>query len=76
MTPEELYDEWTSGESTGMRPKRIQKVREDLAEAIDMPVPRRISAIESWQEQMKSQITRKLKQATGQYDETEVESGE
>lgn len=59
MKPKELHDEWSSGE-TGMRPSRVQEVRDDLEDAIGIPVPRRLSEIENWLDTMQSQVTAKL----------------
>lgn len=71
MNADELYSEWTSGESNGMRPKRVQAVRDDLAEATGMSVPRRITEIEGWLETMKQSgvITKKLRSASGSSDD-------
>ena len=65
MTPEELYTEWTDGEQNGMRPKRVQTLREDLAEATGLVIPHRVPEIEGWLEAMTQSgvITRKLKAA-------------
>lgn len=63
MDAEDLLSEWTSGDSSGIRPRRIQRIRDDLSEATGMPVPRRIPEIESWLDRMKSQVTRKLQEA-------------
>ena len=60
MTPEELHEEWSSGEKTGMRPQRIQRVRDDLMDITGIPIPRRIVEIEGWMDAMKGQITRRL----------------
>lgn len=62
MKPKEILEEWEEGDN-GLRPQRIQQVREDLAEATGMHIPRRISVIESYMERMQSQITRKLREA-------------
>lgn len=63
MTPEELLEEWTGGESSGMRPQRVQDVRDELMEYTGLTFPRRISELEAYTERMKGQITRKLKDA-------------
>jgi hypothetical protein len=47
MTPEELLEEWTEGE-TGMRPARVQEVRDDLMEHTGLSVPRRRGRIRVW----------------------------
>lgn len=73
MKPEELLEEWTDGEQTGMRPKRIQQVRGELADITGMPVPRRVSTIESWLPRMKAQVTRKLREAAGEYEDDETD---
>lgn len=64
-TAQELYDEWTEGEQNGMRPKRVQALRDDLAAATGMVIPHRASQIEGWLETMRSSgvITRKLRSA-------------
>lgn len=72
MTPEELYAEWTSGEQNGMRPKRVQALRDDFAQITGLSVPYRVSELEGWLDAMKQSgvITRKLKQAAeGSIDE-------
>lgn len=63
--PEELYDEWTDGETNGMRPKRVQQVRDDLADATGLSIPHRVTAIEGWLSTMRQSgvITRKLREA-------------
>ena len=65
MNPEELYDEWTRGETNGMRPKRVQALRTEIREATGMPVPRRVSEIEGWLEAMQQSgtLTKKLRDA-------------
>lgn len=63
MKASELLEEWTSGEQSGMRPQRVQRVREDLREYTDLPIPRRIPEIESYVERMKGEITKQLKAA-------------
>jgi hypothetical protein len=65
MNASELLDEWESGESTGMRPKRVQALRDDLSEATGQAIPRRISDIEAFldNDQWKGVITRKLRKA-------------
>lgn len=76
MNAQELYDEWTEGESNGMRPKRVQSIRDDLAEATGMSVPHSASEIEGWLEVMSSSgtITRKLRDAAREEsDEDEVD---
>lgn len=71
MNAEELYEEWTGGETSGMRPKRIQAVRDDLMRETGITVPRRISDIESWKTRMRGQVTKKLKEATGRYEQSD-----
>lgn len=65
MTPEELLTEWTNGERNGLRPKRLQAVRDDLAAATGMAFPRRVSDIEGMMsnQQLRGVVTRKLKEA-------------
>lgn len=62
---EDLYDEWTDGDSSGVRPARVQVLRDALKHHTDMPIPRGRAEIESWLPRMKGQITRKLKEASG-----------
>lgn len=64
MNDEELYEEWREGE-TGLRPARIQTLRDELQEATGMYVPRRTPEIESWLDRMQGTVTRKLKKAAG-----------
>jgi hypothetical protein len=70
MTPEELLEEWTSGESTGMRPQRVQAVREELAEYTGQAIPRRIPDIAAFLDnpQWKGTITQKLREEVGDAD--------
>jgi hypothetical protein len=66
MTPEELLQEWTQGEQTGMRPARVQAVRDDLMEHTDEYIPRAIPEIEALilnNPQKKGVITKRLKAA-------------
>lgn len=64
-TPQELLEEWQDGETNGMRPRRLQKVREDMVEATGEAIPRRIGDIRgilqdpNW----RGVITRKLRDA-------------
>jgi len=62
---DKLLQEWEAGESTGMRPKRVQALRDDLSEATGQAIPRRISDIEAFldNDQWKGVITRKLRKA-------------
>lgn len=62
MKLQDLLDEWEDG-STGLRPARVQKLREDIEEHTGMVVPRRIPEIENWMQTMKGQVTRKLRAA-------------
>lgn len=72
MTPEELYTEWTEGETSGLRPQRVQQVRSELQEATGMPVPHRVHELEGWTERMKGQVTRKLREAVeGESEDSE-----
>jgi hypothetical protein len=70
MNAEELWEEWTDGEENGMRPQRVQQVREDLQEVIGLPIPERVHEIESWLEAMHGAgvITRKLEGAATEGD--------
>lgn len=65
-TATELYDEWTDGAQNGMRPKRVQTLRDDLAEATGLAIPHRVSEIEGWLDAMSQSgvITRKLEKAS------------
>jgi len=63
MNAQDLYDEWTEGESTGVRAQRVQVLRGDIQRHTGLAVPHRIPEIESWMPRMKGQITKKLKQA-------------
>jgi hypothetical protein len=65
MTPEKLLQEWTSGEQTGMRPARVQTLRDDLMDATGQSIPRRIPEIAAFLDnaQWKGTITRKLRDA-------------
>ena len=77
--PIELYEEWTEGEENGMRPKRVQVLREELMNATELPVPRSVSEIDSWLGPMKKSgnITRKLKSAADRYEaEAEADSSD
>lgn len=71
MNPKELLDEWTQGEQNGMRPKRVQVLRDDIMEATDEYIPRRISEIEAilGTPQRRGVITRKLREAVGEEEE-------
>lgn len=69
MTPKELLEEWTSGEQSGMRPQRVQEVRNDLMEYTDLYFPRRISEIEPYVDRMKGEVTKRLKAATAKSDD-------
>lgn len=65
MNAQDLLDEWKDGERPGMRPKRVQALRDDLAEATGLSIPHRVPEIEGWLETMRSAgvITRKLQHA-------------
>lgn len=78
MTPEDLLDEWTSGEKTGFRAKRVQRLRQDLKDATGMAIPRRLSAIEAIlnDPHHRGIITRKLKEAVKAIDEADEDSDE
>lgn len=78
MNADELHQEWTSGEQNGMRPKRVQAVRDDLAEATGMSIPRRVAEIEGWLETMRRSgvITKKLRSATEGSSDPSDPSGE
>jgi hypothetical protein len=65
MTPEELLEEWEEGEP-GLRPVRVQEVRDDLMEYTGLTVPRRLSQIEVWIMAMKEtgSVPRRLKEGS------------
>lgn len=69
MTPEELREEWEAGDEMGMRPKRVQAVRDDLADVTGVPIPYRIHEIEVFVDHFRGTITRELRRATGEYDD-------
>lgn len=69
MNAEELLEEWTAGESSGMRPQRIAQLRSELQNATGLPVPRRVQEIENWTDRMRGQVTKKLKDAVNEDDE-------
>lgn len=75
MNAQELYDEWTEGESNGMRPKRVQSIRDDLAEATGMSIPHSASEIEGWLEVMTQSgtLTRKLRDAASDADDQQFD---
>lgn len=66
MNAQELYEEYTSGESNGFRPKRAQRLRSDIQDATGLSVPHRMPELENWLETMQSSgvLTRKLKKAS------------
>ena len=68
MKPTELLEEWTSGEQSGMRPQRVQQLRDDLREHTGLPFPRRIPEIEAYVGRMKGEITKQLKEAASDDD--------
>lgn len=76
MNAQELYDEWTEGESTGVRPKRIQEIRDDLMDATGIHVPHRIPEIEPWLDRMRGHMTKKLKEAKEEVDGEDDDSGD
>jgi len=73
MDAQELYEEWMSGESSGMRPRRIQRLRDDLRRHTDLYIPRRLPEIENWLDTMKGQVTKSLRE-TAETDESEGEA--
>lgn len=77
-TPQELYEEWTDGEQNGMRPKRVQALRDDFEAATDLSVPHDLAEIDGWLEGMRSSgaITRKLKRAAEGSDDSGEEGGD
>lgn len=72
---QDLLQEWTSGESTGMRPQRVQALRDDLSEVTGQAIPRRIPNIEALLKhpQWKGTITQKLREAA---EEAETETND
>ena len=82
MDAQELYDEWTEGESSGVRPARVQQLRAELREYTGLYVPRSRADIDNWLPRMKGQITKKLRQAseaaadTTDGDDDEPEEGD
>lgn len=79
MKAKELLEEWMAGESSGLSPARIQVLHTDLREHTGLPIPRARSEIESWQERMKGEVTKRLRDAAKdeQNDETtETEESE
>jgi len=78
MDAEELYSEWTDGEQNGMRPKRVQVLRDDLAEATGMSIPHSVPELEGWMDTMTSSgvLTRKLREAAEGSDDPDEEGEE
>lgn len=71
---QKLLDEWTSGEESGMRPKRVQLVRDDLMEYTDEYIPRSIPKIEALilnNPQKKGVITKRLRAAVESDEESD-----
>jgi hypothetical protein len=62
---QDLLEEWTSGARNGLRPQRVQRVRDDLMEVTGQSIPRRIPEIEAFldNQQLRGVITRKLREA-------------
>lgn len=60
---EELLEEWESGESTGLRPARVQILRTDLMTVTGLIIPHRRSELEAYLDRFQGQITRKLREA-------------
>lgn len=75
VTPEELYDEWTSGESSGVSAHRAQYLREELMEYSGRYIPHRIPELESMLDRsgVRGQITKELK-AAAEDDESDEDS--
>lgn len=74
-TAQELLDEWEAGEQNGMRPKRMQALRDDLMDATGKHVPRRIPLIKNLITDHPSEravFTRKLREAA----DAETDGGE
>lgn len=75
MDAEELRQEWESGESTGMRPARVQEVRADIYRVTGEPIPRSRVEIENWLEKKKSHVTQLLREADDEEQDEEQDSG-
>lgn len=60
MTPQELYEEWTDGESSGVRPMRLQRLRNDIIRHTDLVPPRHIADIEDWTSRYNGEVTKRL----------------
>lgn len=69
MTPEQLLHEWEADgedDSPGMRPKRVQVLRDELMAATGEYIPTRLPQIEAMltnHPQKRGVITRKLREA-------------
>jgi hypothetical protein len=66
----DLLDEWEEG-GTGLRPARAQALRADLMEHTGMYMPHRRTELESYLTRMRSQITRKLREAVEASEDAE-----
>lgn len=65
MDAKQLYDEWQHGDGPGLRPHRVQAVRDDLEEYAGVEVPRRITEIEQWLEDVRDSgvVSKRLERA-------------
>lgn len=62
MEPDALLDEWTTDEP-GVRPARVQQLRDDLQRHTDLSIPRRIPVIEEWLDAHRDDVTAQLEAA-------------
>lgn len=63
MDIKQLYDEWMLGDEPGIRPRRMQALRDDFRAAIGLEIPRRVSEIEALLDERSADIQRRLAQA-------------
>jgi hypothetical protein len=75
MDADQLLEEWTSGEQSGMRAARVQTLRDDLEEATGHTIPRRIPMIKAHLDnpQWRGTITRKLRDAAEESEGSDSE---
>lgn len=70
MDPEQLREEIDSGD---MRMSRIQYLRDELQDLLDMRIPRNPSDIETWWQKNKSVVGRKVNEMIDSEEEEEIE---